>query len=92
MDAAVRLLQTRAPQLDNAVAESIADILGRLPLGLEQAAAYLERTQIPPREYLELLTTSQSRLFGTTGQVRDRSVATVWELSLNPWNDLIDVA
>lgn len=53
MGAAVRLLQTRAPDLDDDLAESIADILGRLPLGLEQAAAYLDRTQIPPREFLD---------------------------------------
>lgn len=84
MGAAVRLLQTRAPDLDHAVAESIADVLGRLPLALEQAAAYLDRTQIPPREYLDLLTTRPSTLLtGIGGQLHDRSVATVWELSLD---------
>jgi hypothetical protein len=88
MGAAVRLLQTRVPDLDDAVAESIADVLGRLPLGLEQAAAYLDRTQIPPREYLDLLATRQSTLLtGITGQVRDKSVATVWELSLDRIHD-----
>ena len=77
----MRLLQSRAPDLDDAVAESIAHVLGRLPLGLEQAAAYLDRTQIPPREYLDLLTSRQSTLLtGIAGQLRDRSVATVWEL------------
>ena len=84
MDAAVRMLHSRVPDIDDAVAESIADILGRLPLGLEQAAAYLDRTQIPPPEYLELLTTRQSAMLaGVTDQLRDRSVATVWELSLD---------
>jgi len=88
MGAAVRLLQTRTPDLDNAIAESIAEVLGRLPLGLEQAAAYLDRTQIPAREYLDLLTTRQSTLLtGIAGQLRDRSVATVWELSLDRIRD-----
>ena len=74
MDAAVRLLQTRAPDLDDAVAESIADVLGRLPLGLEQAAAYLDRTQIPPREYLDLLTTRQSTLLTGIGRPATRQI------------------
>jgi hypothetical protein len=86
MGAAVRLLRSRTPDLDAAVAESIAQALGRLPLGLEQAAAYLDRTQISPREYLDLLTTRQSvMLTGIGSQLRDKSqsVATVWELSLD---------
>lgn len=88
MGAAVRLLQARAPDLDHAVAESIASVLGRLPLGLEQAAAYLDRTQIPPREYLDLLTIKHNPLLtGIAGQVRDRSVATLWELSLDRIRD-----
>lgn len=84
MAAAVRMLHGRVPDIDDVVAESIADILGRLPLGLEQAAAYIDRTQIPPHEYLELLTTRQSAMLaGVADQLRDRSVATVWELSLD---------
>ena len=88
VDAAVRVLQSRAPNLDDAVAESIANVLGCLPLGLEQAAAYLDHTRIPPREYLGLLRTRESdMLTGVGGQVRDRSVATVWELSLDRIRD-----
>jgi hypothetical protein len=87
-DAAVRVLQSRAPNLDDAVAESIANVLGCLPLGLEQAAAYLDHTRIPPREYLGLLRTRESdMLTAVAGQVRDRSVATVWELSLDRIRD-----
>jgi hypothetical protein len=86
--AAVRLLQARAPDTGDDVARSITQLLGRLPLAIEQAAAYLDRTQISPREYLELLTTRQSAMLTEMGsKVPDRSVATVWELSLDRIRD-----
>jgi hypothetical protein len=84
MDAAVRVLQTRVPGLPASDAVSIAELLGRLPLAVEQAAAYLDCTQMPPTDYLELLRTRESALFSAMAdQVRDRSVVTLWELSLH---------
>ncbi len=46
---AVRLLRTRVPKLDQHTGKQIADELGRLPLALEQAAAYLDLSQMPGR-------------------------------------------
>ena len=43
---AVRLLRSRVPGLGQETGEQIAGELGRLPLALEQAAAYLDRAQI----------------------------------------------
>ncbi len=82
--AAVRLLKGRAPNLGDDVSESIANELGCLPLALEQAAAYLDHTQIPPHEYLDLLKTHESDMLRKVGgQLRARPVATVWELTLD---------
>ncbi len=53
---AVDLLTRRAPCLatDPATAAEIAEELGYLPLALDQAAAYLDRTGIAPIEWLRL--------------------------------------
>jgi hypothetical protein len=58
---AIRLLRSRVPDLDQQTGEQIAAELGRLPLALEQAAAYLDKTKLPPAEYLELLQTRRRR-------------------------------
>jgi hypothetical protein len=52
---AVRLLRTRVPDLEEDTGEQIAQELGRLPQALEQAAAYLDRVQMPAGQYLDLL-------------------------------------
>ena len=65
------------------IGEQIAEELGRLPLALEQAAAYLDRVQMPGREYLDLLRARAADLYAR-GQVTSRSdtIATLWDLSL----------
>ena len=55
LPSAVTLLRTRVPDLPEDVGEEIAGELGRLPLALEQAAAYLDRSAMPPGDYLGLL-------------------------------------
>jgi hypothetical protein len=83
METAICILQSRVPSLQAADAKSVAELLGCLPLVLEQATAYLDRTQISPADYLELLATRQSTMFAAMAdQVCARSVFTVWELSL----------
>ena len=52
---AVRMLRARVPDLDQETAGQIAEELGRLPLALEQAAAWLDLSQMPGQQYLELL-------------------------------------
>jgi len=60
---AVQLLRTRVPNLDQQTGEYIAEELGRLPLALQQAAAYMDSTGLPAREYLELLRSRAVDLF-----------------------------
>src|SRR4029077_2066555 len=57
--------------------------LGCLPLALEQAAAYLDQTQLPPAEYLELLQARAAEMHAR-GRPGDRpdTIATLWDLSL----------
>jgi TIR domain/NB-ARC domain len=80
---AVRLLRARVPGLGQAVGRQIAEELGRLPLALEQAGAYLDRSQLPGPEYLDLLRSRAAELYAR-GQVTDRTdtIATLWDISL----------
>jgi cellulose biosynthesis protein BcsQ/tetratricopeptide (TPR) repeat protein len=85
-DDAVRLLQSRAPGLDRGTATRIGDELGRLPQALTQVASYLDRTQIPPQEYLELLRYRTIELLGQSEDpggesARADTVATLWDSS-----------
>jgi tetratricopeptide (TPR) repeat protein len=83
LPAAVRLLRSRVSDLGQDAGEQIAQELGRLPLALEQAAAYLDRAQMPGREYLDLLRTRAADLHAR-GQVtaRQDTIATLWDISL----------
>ncbi|HEV2783999.1 MAG TPA: FxSxx-COOH system tetratricopeptide repeat protein [Actinophytocola sp.] len=84
LPAAVRLLRSRVPDLDQDIAEQLAEQLGRLPLGLEQAAAYLDRTQTPAADYLHLLQTApRAMLADGVVHAHGHSLATVWNLSLD---------
>ena len=78
----VQLLRTRTPALEEQVAEQIATELDRLPLALEQAAAYLNKTGIAPLDYLRLLRTRTHEVI-QRGRVdgRDVTIATLWDLS-----------
>jgi hypothetical protein len=83
-DEAVRLMRARVPALEENVARRIAEGLGRLPLALEQAAAYLDRTKLPAEDYLRLLQTRAQDLYGKgTAASRSETVATLWNLSFD---------
>lgn len=87
--AAVRLLQARAPHVEPEMAEQIAEALGRLPLALEQAAAFLDRTPtMPPKDYLHLLRTTPTHVLAE-GEMPSNvhNIATVWNLSLERIRD-----
>lgn len=60
---AVARLRTRILDLDGDTGEQIAGQLGQLPLALEQAAAYLDQTQMPPVQYLDLLRSRAQELY-----------------------------
>jgi hypothetical protein len=66
-----------------ATAEELAEALGDLPLALEQAAAYLEQTRMPLRDYLGLLGQRAGELL-ELGEPTDHpdTVAATWALSL----------
>jgi hypothetical protein len=83
LPAALELLRTRVPDLDQDTGTQIAEELGRLPLALEQAAAYLDVTKLAPAAYLALLRQRAAEVMAR-GQVTDRTdnAATVWNLSL----------
>jgi hypothetical protein len=78
---AVRMLRVRVPGLDHQTGEQIAEELGRLPLALEQAAAWLDRSQMPGEEYLEVLRSRGAELYAR-GQVSGRpdTIATLWDI------------
>jgi tetratricopeptide (TPR) repeat protein len=81
---AVTLLRRRAPGLTDEHADALAERLGDLPLALEQAASYLDQTQLPPADYLHLLSTRGADMYGR-GRVVDHrhTIATLWSLSLD---------
>jgi tetratricopeptide (TPR) repeat protein len=80
---AVRMLRAGVPDLDQESGEQIAEELGRLPLALEQATAWLDRSQMPGQEYLELLRSRGADLHAR-GQVsgRNDTIATLWQISM----------
>ena len=83
-DEAVQLMRARVRDLAADVALRIADGLGRLPLALEQAAAYLDRTGMPAEDYLRLLRTRAQDMYGRgTVPNRTETVATLWNLSFD---------
>ncbi|WP_308128297.1 FxSxx-COOH system tetratricopeptide repeat protein, partial [Frankia sp. CiP3] len=90
---AVQFLHSRISELDHRLAYEIATELGRLPLALEQAAAYLEQTRIPPEVYLrrfrarrgQMLTKGVDLAYGGT-------VDTAWSLALDRLRDVAPAA
>lgn len=83
-DEARDFLRLRAGATDEQAAAAIADRLGRLPLALEQAGAYIEATSISLAGYLDRLRSSPAQALAR-GQPRDRdrgdTVATTWKVS-----------
>jgi len=62
LDAAVGLLQRRTGDPDEQAAARLAEALGRLPLALEQAAAYAAQQRLPLASYLELFDQRRAEL------------------------------
>jgi len=81
---AIALLRRRAPGMTGDQAGQLAGRLGSLPLALDQAAAYLDRTGMPPPEYLRLLDTRSADMHSRGyGSGHPGTVATVWSVSLD---------
>jgi hypothetical protein len=79
---AVALLHRRLAAITDQQADRLADLLGDLPLAIEQAAAYLRTTGLPIDDYLTLLHTRIGDL-ADRGSVagRQETLATLWQLS-----------
>jgi tetratricopeptide (TPR) repeat protein len=86
-DESIAFLAKRIGADDQATLGALAELLGDLPLALEEAAAYLEETGEGLGKYLELVRDRARELFGLDQPTADehgdqRRVATVWSLSL----------
>ncbi|MBV1854614.1 FxSxx-COOH system tetratricopeptide repeat protein [Catellatospora tritici] len=79
---AIGLLRGRMPDLTAADAGRVAELLGDLPLALEQAAAYMEKTDMRGGDYVSLLETRLGEMLDK-GRVigQEQRVATLWDLS-----------
>jgi hypothetical protein len=65
-DEAVTLLRLSVPAIDDQVADGIAELLGDLPLAVEQAGGYLATNGVPAVDYLRLLRPSSCGYDSTT--------------------------
>jgi tetratricopeptide (TPR) repeat protein len=82
---AIGFLLVRSGATDERAAEEVAELLGWLPLALEQAGAYVRQTRTPLATYLDRLRQFPA-LALAKGRPRDRdpadTVATTWQVSL----------
>jgi tetratricopeptide (TPR) repeat protein len=84
----VALLDRRTGHRDEAIAADLAELLGDLPLALEEAAAYIEATDISLSEYLRLARERTVELFGLDRPTGDEQrVATTWSVALERIRD-----
>jgi tetratricopeptide (TPR) repeat protein len=84
----IEFLARRTGSDDQPALDALAELLGDLPLALEEAAAYLEETGEGLGKYLELVRERARELFGLDQLPADehddqRRVATLWSLSLD---------
>ena len=88
-DEAADFIFKRTGIRDIPAAESIATRLGRFPLALEQAAAYVNEIKIDLSEYLELINKHGLDMFDEEDEVEcySRNIRTVWNITLEKLND-----
>ena len=77
----VSFLQERTCERDEQAANRLAEMLGDLPLALEQAAACVKRTQKPLAWYGDRLEKGQRAKLWAMGKDAERTVAATWTLS-----------
>jgi hypothetical protein len=81
---AIGLLLRRTAEQDHVSADQLATELGDLPLALEQAAAYLERTGMPLAAYLALFRRQRQALLAKGRALAYHGqVDTSWRLSMD---------
>ncbi|SCL31068.1 Tetratricopeptide repeat-containing protein [Micromonospora rhizosphaerae] len=84
-DAAVDLLTRISGQTDQQTAGVLCEELGYLPLALQQAGAYLQRTRTPMTTYVQRLRQDPGRMLCTVaaGDSAGRAVARVWSVTID---------
>ena len=81
LDEAASILTKRTSAGSRSAAAALAQDLGRLPLALTQAAAYIEGTGGSLKKYRDLTATRSSSLFAARADYPD-AVATTWSLAI----------
>lgn len=80
----IQLLQRRNPDLSDADADQLANVLGDLPLAVEQASAWRAETGMPAAEYLRLFEEKRAELMTVSPPAQyEQTVATAWNVSLD---------
>ncbi len=80
----VALLRLRGPELDETDADRLAEVLGDLPLAIEQAAVWLAETGMPVEEYLRLFQEKATELLRDASPATyEIPVAAAWNVSLD---------
>jgi len=82
----IEFLGARTKTEDETTADALAEALGDLPLALEQAGAYINRTGIKLVEYLELFKNRRKELWNDERPPLDYhkdTVATTWTLAMD---------
>ncbi|MDX2404591.1 FxSxx-COOH system tetratricopeptide repeat protein [Streptomyces microflavus] len=86
LDLLTRTATANAPGRDLDGAADLCAELGRLPLAIEQAAAYIvQNPLITPRAYLTLLYHYPAQMYraGAVGTPPERTIARIWHLTLD---------
>ncbi|MFE9746537.1 FxSxx-COOH system tetratricopeptide repeat protein [Saccharothrix saharensis] len=82
------LIGRRLPHATPGEADALADLLGDLPLAIEQAAAYVTTTGVPVATYADLVRTRAAEMLAEGRVVgRDETLASLWDLSLATLTD-----
>ncbi|MFD7711595.1 FxSxx-COOH system tetratricopeptide repeat protein, partial [Streptomyces sp. NPDC059786] len=80
----IQLLRRRNPDLADDDANMLADILGDLPLAVEQASAWRAETGMPPGEYVRVFEEKRAELMAVSPPPQyEETVATAWNVSLD---------
>ncbi|MFE9968084.1 FxSxx-COOH system tetratricopeptide repeat protein [Streptomyces sp. NPDC005525] len=80
----IQLLRRRNPDLSTEEADMLAEVLGDLPLAVEQASAWRAETGMPPAEYLRVFEEKSAELMAVSPPTQyEKTVATAWNVSLD---------
>ena len=89
-DEAIAFLKKRTGLDQKADAIALAKELGNLPLALEQAASYIDKSHISIAEYLKLFRTRRKELLNRTTPSTDypKTIATTWVMTFEAIKDV----